>query len=532
MNLILSLPDAVILCSALAAGAAVARRLCPGISNRPSAGLAPALLVGLAVTLVALEAAALWLVQPEDPWNNARLTPAIALHHGFKLYYPLQDGPVLSTVVGPMAFLAYWPIGFFKGSPTTLILLASALNLAVCAGLGLALVRAASVNPLARSLGWLTGAQLVLFYPSLRYSIFCIHSDAPALFLGGLGAGLVIFSRDGLSWRRSLLVALCLTLAVWAKQSLVPIFAAVGVVAGLTHGITAVRRLIAASAIVGGLVSIVFVAWLGYTNLRDNMFAVPAQHPWNQMSLISGEIFNDLNAIGAAAHLKVLVAAALSLARENWLAFAVLSAALISQAREGGTRWRWPRKPWAAWFLIAICMIPTAAIGRIKVGGAVNHESFVMFFFIAALVCWLVQKNDDNHPADFTSLVAVLALLSLVNFPHAWEYRGWRATWDNQSEQAYRYDLHHPGAVYFPWNPLTSLLAEGKLYHFDYGVFDRNLGGAHVGTDHVMRDLPSPRPLIASYVAHHDYILRTYFSDYRPRVPIPDLPGWKIYGPP
>jgi hypothetical protein len=126
----------------------------------------------------------------------------------------------------------------------------------------------------------------------------------------------------------------------------------------------------------------------------------------------------------------------------------------------------------------------------------------------------------------------VLFVLMAVNAPRVFKYPGWRRAWDNENEIAYRYDVQHPGQVYFPWNPLTSLLAEHKLYHFDYGVFDRYLGGAIVTPAHLAQNLPSPRPLIAILPQHGVTILRTYFPDYVPRPPIADLPNWKIYGAP
>ena len=44
---------------------------------------------------------------------------------------------------------------------------------------------------------------------------------------------------------------------------------------------------------------------------------------------------------------------------------------------------------------------------------------------------------------------------------------------DNTQEVVYTYAVGHPGLVYFPWNGLSTLLAEGKLYHFEWGIYDR-----------------------------------------------------------
>lgn len=490
-----------------------------------------ALFTAVAVALTMIAIATRWLEQTGDPWNNARLTPAVALHYGFKLYYPLHDGPVLSTVVGPVAFLAYWPVGFLTGSPTTLILVASALNLLAGAVLLGALVRQVAQDWALRWLAALIAVQFFIYFPSLRYSLFCIHADAPALLLGALGAGLVIYSPNELSWRRAALAALSLALAVWAKQSLAPIFLAVLVVAALRAGTQAAVRFAAASAAIGCMVSGAFVWWLGYSNLRDNMFAVPAAHPWHQMSLATGEIFPGLNANGRLAHLKVLAAGGLQILRATWPLFATLLVALVDARRDGQTGRRWARPAWTGWLLVAVVLVPTAAIGRTKVGGEVNHESFVVLYLVTAAVCWMASFGVTEGRAVPGRLVAVLAVLLAINVPRALEYPGWRAAWANQNEAAFRYDRQHPGEIYFPWNPLTSLLAEGKLYHFDYGVFDRNLGGAVVSGEHIARYLPPGRPKIASYLAHHDYILRTYYSNYTAGRPEPDLAGWKIFEP-
>jgi hypothetical protein len=229
--------------------------------------------------------------------------------------------------------------------------------------------------------------------------------------------------------------------------------------------------------------------------------------------------------------MKVLLAASLHILRESWPLFAVLLLALVEGVLSSRAGRQWPRRAWAAWLLISCCLLPTASIGRIKVGGEVNHDSFVIFFLVAAFLCWLASVAFERGRPLPLRVATVLVVLLAVTAPRALEYPGWRTAWNNQNEAAYRYDMRHPGEIYFPWNPLTSLLAESKLYHFDYGVFDRNLGGARVAPDHLGMFLPSAQPMIASYVAHHDYVLHEYFPGYRTRPVISELPDWTIYGP-
>ena len=91
--------DYTLLFFAIAAGAIAFFAVLRDTAGANLLRLALASLAGLGATLTLLATATIWLQQTGDPWNNARLTPAIALHHGFKLYYPLHEGPVLSTVV-------------------------------------------------------------------------------------------------------------------------------------------------------------------------------------------------------------------------------------------------------------------------------------------------------------------------------------------------------------------------------------------------------------------------------------------------
>ena len=523
--------DYLIFLLAVGTGAVAAVRVCPQNETMKPWPLGLSVLAGLGLTLTLVEVATVWLGQAGDPWNSARLTPAIALHHGFKLYYPLHEGPVLSTVVGPVAFLPYWPVGFVSGSPTTLILVASGLNLTAFSLLGTWMVRRLPGSGLAQLTAWCLGAQLVLLYPALRYSLFSIHADAPALWLCGLGLCLLLQEERLLSWRRCLGIALCLSLAVWAKQSVAPIFAAVLLLVSLRDGLRGAGRLAGAYLIVWTVVSLGFAGWFGFEVLRDNMLVVPSRHPWMQMSLANGEIYPQLAAVGLIARTKVLAAAALQILRANWPLFALLVYALLQNAGDLSAKcWRWPRTSWAGFFLIALAMLATAAVGRVKVGGAINHESYVVFFLVAAFVCWLAETGNTGGPPHRLRAGVVLAVLLLLNLPQALDYPGWTAAWRNQNEISYRYDRAHPGEVYFPWNPLSSLLAEGRLYHFDYGVFDRNLGGARVAPDHLERHLPAPHPVVASYIAHHDYILNTYYPGH---VQLPaniELPGWRLFG--
>lgn len=523
--------DTAIILLATGAGvlAAITAKGNPVIPEKPGPFWRP--LIFLATITAAFAITALWLVTPHDPWNAARLTPIVALNGGTALYQPLDQGPVLSTVVGPVAFLFYSPVcTLLPSTPTPLILTASGLNLLSFAVLMLGLLAHFGASRREKVLVALVLVHLALYFASLRYSLFSIHADAPALILGAAGCGILILSDGPIGWARATTAATMLAGAVWAKQTSAPLYVAALVLALNRGGIGGLLLMVAACLGCGAVVSALLILLCGFEELWTNMLMVPLRHPWMQMSLTTGEIYKTVQALGTAAKIKVVIAECLHLVRANWPIFSALLAAFVLGLRVTPLR-TLLRAKWVGFSLTALLLFPTAALGRTKVGGEINHESFVILFLIVAFVSWLLEAEFIKGARSIV-VACLLAPLALCNAPRLVEYPGWQSAHENQNEAAYRYEKKYPGKMYFPWNPLTSVLNHGKVYHFDYGVFDRDIGGAEVSRRHILQGLPSHQPPIASYLAHHDYILRKHFPNYVLLKSDPDLPNWRIYGPP
>lgn len=465
--------------------------------------------------------------QPGSLWNAARLAPAVSLHYGFHLYYPRDTGPVLSTVVGPVAFLFYWPIGLIRSSPSVLILTASLTNVAAFALLGLAVVRRASIDPLSRLCGLFIGAQLVLLQPSLQYSVFGVHADAPALILALLSLEILSGGRPVAA--RGLLAALALWLGLWAKQSLAPLIAATVIWVWWRDGRRTALRWSVALALVGACLSVLMLLFLDASTLYQNSLFVPAHHPWHQIDLVTGEILPGQMATAGLGQVKVLFAMIVLILKTNWSLVAVLCLAAVRHlvgCADPQERKRRP-PPWMLYGLVAGFNLPTAALGRVKVGGDINHESFFVLFLISAFLLWFLQSFGSKDGRS--SQLALLSVLLVVGSPRLLWYQGWQAVLKNPNEAAYRYSLSHPGRAYFPWSPLSVLLAEHRLYHFDYGVFDRNLGELTVTSEHLVSALPEPFPTIAVPDGRRSYIRERYFPGYQEIDTVPALEGWHLW---
>jgi hypothetical protein len=97
--------------------------------------------------------------------------------------------------------------------------------------------------------------------------------------------------------------------------------------------------------------------------------------------------------------------------------------------------------------------------------------------------------------------------------------------WRNDPQLAYDFAVQHPGEVYYPWQPLATLLAEGRLYHFDYALMDRFIGGYEPTPEHLRANLP---PRMRWIAANGRVWTFHYFPEFSQEVQLPELPGWVV----
>src|SRR5207253_1569440 len=112
-------------------------------------------------------------------WNGSRLAPIFALVRGYRLYYPATEGPILDTLYGPVAVLAFLPATLFR-TPTAAILAAGALEVAFVFGAMLVFVwraggGAAGDRPLVAACG-LGACLLMARYPAAYYWVSMVHA--------------------------------------------------------------------------------------------------------------------------------------------------------------------------------------------------------------------------------------------------------------------------------------------------------------------------------------------------------------------
>lgn len=442
-------------------------------------------------------------------WNAARLAPTFALLYGYDLYYPATQGPILNNVYGPVAALAFLPVTLLR-TPTPAILAGGVLQETFVLGsLGVFVWRsgrALGVDSALRLAAALGAALLMARYWGSAYWISMIHADGPSLGLGLLACTALLTRAGSAPSARALVAsALAVVLCVWAKQTAAPLPLALLMAVWLGHGRVVALRYVALLAAIGALVSATFLLWCGRPMLF-NMVELVSRHGWYRPGL------KGLASVALAwlFSIRELIAGTVLL----------LLAALATRA---GAPLR--ARPWVAPLIAAVLLLPTGALGANKLGG--EPSSFhSLYYLIAAATALLV---DLARMAAARFIVWIFCLAGIVAAWHSGRCSpapSAASIWQNNQQVAYEFALRHPAEAYFPWAPLASLLAEGRLYHFEYGMMDRYIGGFEPTRAHLEAHVPAHLRWVAARA--RIWTVNHYFSDYTVETSLPELPGWIV----
>jgi hypothetical protein len=96
----------------------------------------------------------------------------------------------------------------------------------------------------------------------------------------------------------------------------------------------------------------------------------------------------------------------------------------------------------------------------------------------------------------------------------------------NPERKAWGFAKANPGAVYFPFNPLVNLMAEGRADHSTSGMLFQTLPGERVGPEHLQSHLPPDMRFIV-FPGAKDYS-EVYFPEYTRREEFSEIPGWSL----
>ena len=463
-------------------------------------------------------------------WNGGRLAATFAIASGQPPFHRLDQGPILSTMYGPVTYLYYLPCALFYKQASLAVMAGSLLSFAAFAVPVFIILRGQR-----RLLGgvqavWLAALCVlqIMAYQSLSYSAFKIHADAPAMLFASLCVLLLAEGRgQPASWRAIFLSAVCGTLAAWTKQTLVPILVLPLALALARKDSWRLRLgLFGWVAMLNLLLLAGFAAWWGGEALLDNAWRIPAACPIANANFLG---IQPTQAAGLPAKLKSAVVE-MHVITGKYLApyLLCLFACLLLSSLAGKARGLLlkPAGLPALLFSAALLCLPGAAAGVLKAGGWINSESPFAWFLILgflSLLAGLGPPETAETPGRPWNLACVVqpvfvgvALLGLVGNLRRLplEVHQIFNPFDNDQETALRIDRQSPGTCYFPWHPLVGLIVEGRLYHFEDGLISRTVAGKDPSTEHVYAFIP-PKAAVLGWPK--DTLMSTnYFLNLRP----------------
>jgi len=474
------------------------------------------------------------LSAPENYWNQARLAPLFSLRYGYHLYYPPGEGPVNGAIYGPISYLAYFP-ALAASSPTPSLLIgsltASIYYFAPVAWIFLSgSFRKREARIVGLSLFTLFGLWTLGSQPLWACS-FNIHADAPALGFGAIACGLLM--RETKSQPPVWLLALSavfLGASIFTKQSLVFLTPTLVCFVWFTYGRRSAVQFAALIAAALTAMLAVFCILFSARALYFNLYAFPSKHGFGHQGVM------QIPSRSAASVIETLMWSGQDLWNySRWPIFGIAVCYVIEISVNRSKRFvlrEWlSRNTWTVFQFVALAGLPFAWLFHAKVGGNVNNLALHLYFCVIGLLLFcghlILRHPNLARQAVATSLIlgatlapAALSATNLVGFV--------RDPWSSRTEQVYQYARRHPGETFFSWYPLPVLMAEGRMDHFEYGVFDRALGLAPISQERFLRYIP-PHMKYLSGIYELDGPISKYLPDFRCPVQLPDFPDMLVY---
>ena len=487
---------------------------------------------------------------PRNDWNGVLMTPSLAILKGINIHAQPGEGPLIPSTYGPIFFLIFMPSCIVFDSPTWIIISGALVNFLVgFVPIVFMLQRTARLNP--RRWGIITLSGLILLVilqrPSLSSAYFNIHCDTPAIG-AAFAACLFVLPREK-NLKRSLLFwsALFCTLSVWSKQTMLVLTLSVSIYLLMGYGWKSLGRFLTYFLVINTVVAAICVWVFGLQNLWFHMIELVQNQPWYTPDLRSNPWLHQYDlriehrqiAETLGLQLASLAVAGFILLRDNllWVSALVLGVAVdirFIKSRQRDWFGEIKRRNWFPFVLTMFLMIPASILPLVKVGGYVNNKAFFeIFLIVSVIMIWAditLRSEGITQPAFIGVFITLMLLVNTPRIVYAFGHTELRN--DNSQEIVFQFEKEYRGAAYFPWHPLPVLLAENKLYHFDYTALDLFYTGQLLPKKIFLQDVPRRHKFVAYHRSNGTrFILQRYFPDYTEYNGIKSLPGFTVLGP-
>jgi hypothetical protein len=433
---------------------------------------------------------------PGVPWNAPRLAASFALARGLPFYALRDSGAHLGWFYGPVFPIWYLPITL-TDNPTLALVLAGVINLATILTPFALVLWAAGV-----ARGWRLAAATLIAGVLLASdetnwaAYYFVHVDIVCLALGAGGCLALHRAATGGGRGWLPLAALGAVLAFWTKVIALPLAGAMLLWLWRERQGRLVGPLLFWLVVCGGVVSAVFFLWFGPEEILFNVWLIHSRNP----------------RVGGWALLAEYAGNALRFA---WVWLALLGWSWWDARRRPGS----PLPAGAASLVrlllwAALCQLPLGLLAPLKSGGTLGSLHSVWWCFLAAMI---FLSHRWSQPATGASAARVFALAMLAatsmaqwhiwKFPGVWTlYRGQEA--DLAQARA------NPGKIYFPWNPLLTIISERRVYPLDDALYCLAVAGLEPPPDAIRAAVPDGAVLV-----YHENAQSHFAARYFPRAP-------------
>jgi len=185
-------------------------------------------------------------------------------------------------------------------------------------------------------------------------------------------------------------------------------------------------------------------------------------------------------------------------------------------------------------------MLPTALLAIVRIGGDKNNFGIILYFLLLACALILIQIESDSsteHSEIMKRVTRSIPLILVIIFIFVGGlslYRVKRTLGElsgNPEQVAYEYLKSHPGEAYFPSNPVSHVMAEGKFYHTEPALWARKMAGLRISNEHFRKYAPAKIMILAfsDRTERGDYpISREYLPEFSRITTIPGFLRWLV----
>lgn len=488
--------------------------------ERAFRGVIPLMIACALIMLIERIAAA-----PMFEWNEAKLAPVVAMTYGYDLYQDPDAGVMTGWIYGPIAALLLLP-GALGKTPTGVMLIGVTINF-----LAYFIPSIWLLSLICRGMArqWLLLLTLFLFWytlsdEGLTRCTTIAGADGPGLGLAACAVAAIYRTRTNFNL---ILGAGFAVLCCWTKQSYLTLPVGMFAYVAIADGPKRAAMFAGFVTVAAIIISTPLVWYFGASRMYFHMIEMPGHHPLRE---------------NQTSYFLAWSAAALDLFRVSVRAIGILgislamSAFLAPEPAQGLRRWITSR-PWLLLLFIALFLVPSSIIPYSKVGGFLNTLACTHYFLLLGACGALAAtfQRASTVPPLARSIFAMLCVITLVTaandmFSDAsrlWPY----LSRPRQAKQTllYEYVRARPGTVYCPWQPLTTLLVDRKLYHFEWGVMDRVYAKRNPTNGQIANHVPATMSQVIYVENPPSLTAHNALGAYRRQVQQPELPGLLVF---